>query len=93
MYETLWDDIINKRAINKINETYFDSNITLVSALKNIVGIQGFKEYYQNYLNGFSELTFTIISVLNKVIKLLNIVILKEFIHANFSEFQLLEKS
>jgi len=62
MYETVWDDIINKREIDKINETYFDENITLISP-DNVVGIEGFKEYYQNYLTGFSEITFTLVSV------------------------------
>ncbi|MEZ5008441.1 MAG: ester cyclase [Chitinophagales bacterium] len=63
MYEAVWDDIINKGEIDKINETNFDSNITLISAPENVVGIQDFKAYYQNYLTGFSEVTFTIVDV------------------------------
>lgn len=63
MYETVWDDIINKREIDKINETNFDNSITLITAPENVVGIAGFKEYYQNYLTGFSDITFTIVSV------------------------------
>lgn len=60
MYENIWDDIVNKREINKINETNFDKNITLISVPENVVGIQGFKDYYQNFLTGFSDITFTI---------------------------------
>lgn len=63
MYESVWDDIINKREIDKINETNFDTNITLITTPENIVGIQGFKDYYQNYLTGFSYITFTVIDV------------------------------
>ncbi|MEL4456540.1 ester cyclase [Lutimonas vermicola] len=72
MYETVWDDIINKGEIDKINETNFDNNITLITAPENVVGIQGFKDYYQNYLTGFSDVTFTIIDVFgqgDKIVK------------------------
>lgn len=72
MYETVWDDIINKREIDKINETNFDNNITLITAPENVVGIQGFKDYYQNYLTGFSDVTFTIVDVFgqgDKIVK------------------------
>ncbi len=72
MYENVWDDIINKGEIDKINETYFDKNITLVTTPENVVGIQGFKDYYQNYITGFSEVTFTIVDVFghgDKIVK------------------------
>ncbi len=72
MYEDVWNDIINKREIGKINETNFDKNITLITAPENIVGIQGFKDYYQNYLTGFSEVTFTIVDAFgqgDKIVK------------------------
>ncbi len=72
MYETVWDDIINKREIDKINDSNFDTNITLITAPENIVGIQGFKDYYQNYLTGFSDVTFTLIDVFgqgDKIVK------------------------
>ena len=72
MYETVWDDIINKREIDKINETNFDPNITLITAPENVVGIQGFKDYYQNYLTGFSDVTFTLVDVFgqgDKIVK------------------------
>tara|TARA_B110000046_G_scaffold156272_1_gene167033 strand:- start:397 stop:942 length:546 start_codon:yes stop_codon:yes gene_type:complete len=72
MYETVWDDIINKREIDKINQTNFDTNITLITAPENVVGIEGFKDYYQNYLTGFSDVTFTIVDVFgqgDKIVK------------------------
>ncbi len=72
MYETVWDDILNKREIDKINETNFDTSITFVSPPENVVGIEDFKAYYQNYLTGFSDITFTLIDVLgqgDKIVK------------------------
>ena len=72
MYKTVWDDIINKREIDKINETNFDANITLITAPENVIGIKGFKDYYQNYLTGFSDVKFTIVDVFgqgDKIVK------------------------
>lgn len=61
MYETVWHDIVNKRQIDLINDSSFTQDITLITAPENIVGIEGFKAYYQNYLTGFSDITFTIV--------------------------------
>ncbi len=72
MYESTRDEIVNKGKIDLINETHFDKNITLITAPENIVGIEGFKEYYQNYLTGFSDISFTIKDVFgqgDKIVK------------------------
>lgn len=72
MYETVWDDIVNKGEIDKINSSNFDENITLITAPDNVVGIQDFKDYYQNYLTGFSDISFTIIDAFgqgDKIVK------------------------
>jgi steroid delta-isomerase-like uncharacterized protein len=63
MYTQVWDDIINKGEIDKINSKYFDTNITAVSSPENIVGIDNLKAYYQNYLTGFSDIKFTIVDI------------------------------
>lgn len=63
MYTQVWDNIINKGQINQINNTNFDTNITLVASPENIVGIESFKAYYQNFLTGFTEIQFTIVDV------------------------------
>ena len=71
MYVPLWDDIINKGEIDLINETNFDKNITLVAS-PNIVGIEDFKAYYQNFLTGFSNITFTVVDAFgqgDKIVK------------------------
>ncbi len=72
MYTQVWDDIVNKREIDKINNQNFDPNVVLVTSPENIVGIEGFKAYYQNYLTGFSDITFTIKDVFgqgDKIVK------------------------
>ncbi|MEO6347793.1 MAG: ester cyclase, partial [Aquaticitalea sp.] len=63
MYTQVWDDIVNKGEIDKINTTYFDENITGIASPENVIGIDAFKAYYQNYLTGFSDITFDIINV------------------------------
>jgi steroid delta-isomerase-like uncharacterized protein len=72
MYVSIWDDIVNKRQLDLINETYFDKNVTLVANPENIVGIEDFKAYYQNFLTGFSNITFTVVDAFgqgNKIVK------------------------
>ncbi len=72
MYESTWDEIVNKGKLDLINETNFDKNITLVISPQNIVGIEGFKAYYKNYLTGFTNITFTIVDAFgqgDKIVK------------------------
>lgn len=72
MYENVWDLIVNKGEIDQINDTNFAENITLVSSPENVVGIEAFKAYYQNYLTGFSNIQFTIVDVFgqgDKIVK------------------------
>ncbi len=63
MYTQVWDDVINKGDINQINATHFDENVTGVTSPENMVGIEAFKAYYQNFLTGFSERNFEIINI------------------------------
>lgn len=60
MYSNVWDQIINEGNLDAINDSNFDTNITLVSSPENIVGIENFKAYYANFTTGFSEAEFTI---------------------------------
>ena len=72
MYKSVWDKVINDRQIDLINETSFDENITAIVEPENIVGIEGFKAYYNNYLIGFSDAEFTIIDAFgqgDKIVK------------------------
>lgn len=72
MYERVWDDIVNKRQIDQINEEHFDKQVILVTSPENIEGVDGFKAYYNNYLTGFSDVTFTILDAFgqgDKIVK------------------------
>ncbi len=60
MYIQLWDNITNKGQIDLINDKYFDAEITIPLEPEAVVGIDAFKEYHQNYLSGFSNISFTI---------------------------------
>jgi len=62
IYTQVWDDIVNKGEIDKINTTYFDEHVVGISSPENIVGIENFKTYYKNFLTGFSEIKFTAIN-------------------------------
>jgi steroid delta-isomerase-like uncharacterized protein len=72
MYEEVWDEIINKRNIEAINEASFEKDVTIVMWPENIKGIEAFKAYYNNYLTGFSNVSFTIVDAFgqeNKIVK------------------------
>jgi len=72
MYAKVWDEIVNKRQIDQINATHFDTNITMVASPQNVVGLENFKAHYQNYLTGFSDIHFTIVEIFgqgDKIVK------------------------
>ena len=78
MYETVWNKVINDREIDLINEDSFDKDVAaLATSGGDIIGLENFKNYYNNYLTGFSDAEFTIVDILVKEIKWLNIGILK----------------
>jgi len=71
-YTQVWDEIMNNGKIDTINLKYFDANITAISSPENIVGIENFKEYYQNFITGFSNIEFTVVDAFgqgNKIVK------------------------
>ena len=64
MYETVWDKVINDRRIDLINEDSFDKDVTaLATSGGDIKGLENFKNYYNNYLTGFSDAEFTIVDI------------------------------
>ena len=66
MYESVWDDIVNNGNLDAINKNYFDENITMIAKPENIVGIKPFKEYYRNFITGFSDREFTVVEIFGK---------------------------
>jgi steroid delta-isomerase-like uncharacterized protein len=72
MYSETWDEIINTGNLELINDTNFTDDITLVMSPENIVGIDGFKDYYSNFVTGFSDVEFTLVDVFgqdDKIVK------------------------
>ena len=73
MYETVWNKVINDREIDLINEDSFDKDVTaLATSGGDIIGLENFKNYYNNYLTGFSDAEFTIVDIFgqgNKMVK------------------------
>lgn len=60
-YEMVWDKIVNDGDLDQINSTYFTEDITMIASPENVVGIEAFKDYYRNFITGFSDIRFTII--------------------------------
>lgn len=72
MYEQVWNDIVNKGQIELINDKNFDPNVVQVNNTGNLKGIEEFKDYYQNFLTGFSHVKFTVEDAFgqgNKIVK------------------------
>jgi len=63
MYSNVWNEVINNGKLDQINDTNFDKDITLVYSPENIVGIENFKDYYSNFVTGFSDIKFTMKNV------------------------------
>jgi|TARA_B100000768_G_scaffold136665_1_gene127638 hypothetical protein len=62
-YKTAWDMFFVNRDSRAINTDSFDEQVTVVTASGNITGIDAFRDYYNNYLTGFSDAEFTFIDV------------------------------
>ncbi len=70
MYSELWDKFLSGET-DAISELTFTEDVVVVTELGNIVGIEAVKEFYLNYLQGFSEIEFTIIDSFGRGDKLI----------------------
>ncbi len=59
LYTTTWDEIFNHKDLSYYNEDNFDKGVTLITASGDVVGIEAVKDYYNNFLDGFSNIEFT----------------------------------
>ena len=62
-YKTAWGMFFETRDSGAINTDSFDEQVTVVTASGNIIGIDAFRDYYNNYLTGFSDAEFTLIDI------------------------------
>ena len=59
-YESIWNSFLSGDT-SVANEENFQKDVVVVTAQGNIIGIKAVKDFYMNYLNGFSEIEFTIL--------------------------------
>ena len=72
MYKNVWDTFLLEGDTSVVNDRNFTEDIVIVTSDGDLVGIEACKEYYSNYLTGFSEIEWTIIDAFgqgNKLIK------------------------
>ena len=65
MYEDTWNRFL-KVETEIVNEERFHKDVVVVTAQGDLVGIEACKNYYMNYLNGFSDIEFTIMEVIGQ---------------------------
>lgn len=72
MYSNVWDEIVNKKMLDKFNDSNFTKNVVMHASPADVIGIDSARAYYANYLTGFSAISFTIKDVFgmgNKLVK------------------------
>ena len=69
-YTYVWDEIINKGKLDLFNDTYFTKDVVMHASPSDIVGIDSARAYYANFVNGFSDVKFTIVDVFGQEDKL-----------------------
>jgi len=59
-YSHIWDEILNKGKLEMFNETNFTKDVLIHANPENVVGIDGARGMYSQFLTGFSDIEFTI---------------------------------
>ncbi len=59
-YESIWNRFLAGDT-SVANENNFQKDVVVVTAQGDLVGIKAVKDFYMNYLNGFSDIEFTIL--------------------------------
>ena len=71
MYEDTWMRFL-KGDTSLVSEERFQKDVVVVTAQGDLVGIEACKNHYMNFLNGFSDIEFTIPEVIgqgNRLVK------------------------
>jgi steroid delta-isomerase-like uncharacterized protein len=69
MYKHTWDEIINHGKLEMFNDSNFTKDVVM-HANPDVVGIDSARAMYANYVNGFSNIQFTIVDVFGQGDKL-----------------------
>ena len=70
-YENIWNSFLAGDT-SVINENNFKKDVVVVTAQGDLVGLEAIKGFYMNYLNGFSNIEFTIVDAFgqgNRIVK------------------------
>jgi steroid delta-isomerase-like uncharacterized protein len=70
IYTNVWDEVLNKRNLNMINDSNFTKDAVLHVSPKDIVGVENIKIYYGEFLKGFTNIKFTIQDIVGEDEKL-----------------------
>ena len=68
-YTNVWDEIINHGKLDMFNDSNFTKDVVM-HANPDVVGIDNARAMYANYVNGFSNIKFTIVDVFGQGDKL-----------------------
>jgi steroid delta-isomerase-like uncharacterized protein len=69
-YEEVWTKFFNERDMDVLNNQYFTEDVTVVLPGDDLVGIEALKNFYGNYVNGFSDAEFTFVDLFGQGDKL-----------------------
>jgi len=69
MYTHTWDEIINHGRLDLFNDSNFTKDVVM-HANPDVIGIDSARALYANYVNGFSNISFTIVDVFGQGDKL-----------------------
>lgn len=59
-YVHVWNEIINEGRLDLFNDSNFTADIVIHASPQDIVGLESVRDFYANYLTGFSDITFTV---------------------------------
>jgi steroid delta-isomerase-like uncharacterized protein len=66
MYSDVWNAVFSEKNIDLVTSENFHEDVTVVTSNGDVTGLENFKGYYANYLNGFSDGEFTIVHVFSQ---------------------------
>ena len=66
MYSDVWNSVFLEKNIDLVTSENFHEDVTVVTSNGDVTGLENFKGYYANYLNGFSDGEFTAVHVFSQ---------------------------
>ena len=72
MYKNVWNSFLAGDT-SVVNDKNFTEDIIIVTSDGDLVGIEACKEYYTNYLTGFTEIEWTIVDAFGQGLSLIHI--------------------